>query len=293
MYAQAHINFQYPTLRVPEAFQSFMLTQNKSIKNRVLLLTVLLIIVLGLRMCVHGRVGGPGPVHAAVSTQAPAPAAVEKRGPFFFVSLKGTGEEASVQGNEFAVMLKRINLPEGYDRNPVLKPNETFWLANQQGIWQVACKNVQPVTVAAPASEQLEIDLQSVIPPQGNYWLLSKNPFPQQVWQWKESRPKGIDLRIIITVFEDQYRLDSVDVSLPEEEGDSPADVRVDIYHKKKNQKAWTRINRFMTNTEVRPYLDVNGDGVPEIINLEAYSETILRTFHPRIEVVTIDRSGV
>jgi hypothetical protein len=270
-----------------------MRTQNKSIKNRVLPLTVLLIIVLGLRLFVQGGVGVSGPAHAAVTTQAPASPAVEKRGPSFFVSLKGAGEEASVPGNEFVVMLKKINLPEGYDQNPVLKPNETFWLANQQGIWQVACKSVRPVTVAAPASEQLEIGLQADIPPQGNHWLLSKDPFPQQVWQWKEFRAKGIVLRIIITVFQDQYRLDSVDVSIPQEEGDSPADVRVDIYHKKKNQKTWTRINRFMTNSEVRPYLDVDGDGVPEIINWEAYDETILRTFYPKIEVVAIDRSGV
>ena len=65
------------------------------------------------------------------------------------------------------------------------------------------------------------------------------------------------------------------------------------IQRRQKNDAGLTRINSFMTNSEVRPYLDVDGDGVPGIISLEWYNEAALRSFSPEIKVIAIDHSGV
>jgi hypothetical protein len=101
--------------------------------------------------------------------------------------------------------------------------------------------------------------LQSGAPLQGNGRLFSQDPFPQQLWKQTEV----------------------------------PAQVRIDIHRRQQNDAGWTGKNSFMTNSEVRPYLDVDGDGVPGIISLEWYNEAVPRLFSPEIEVIAIDHSGV
>jgi hypothetical protein len=254
---------------------------------------VFLIVVFGMfLLSCQERPQQTGSMKTATETPPPATSIAVSPGPILFVILKGA-EKGAVSATEVTVFLKKINLPDGYDQNPIIKVNETYWLATPRGAWQVTCKSIQalPKTVG-PASEKLEITLQSGSPIQGNSWLLSKTPFPPQTWQQKEVPARNVDLRVIITTTNDEFMLDSVNLPVSNE-GDGPAPVRVDIHRKKKNEASWTRINSFMTNSEVRPYMDVDGDGVPEIFNLEWYSESVLRSFYPKVEVVAIDRSGV
>lgn len=253
---------------------------------------VFLIGILGTFLfCCQERTQQTGPMKTATETPPSAASTGEPRGAVFFVILKGA-EKGAVSASEITVFLKKINLPDGYDQDPIIKVHETYWLATPRGAWQVTCKSIQELPeTAGPASEKLEIVLQSGSPVQGNSWLLSKTPFPPQMWQQKEVPAKDVDLRVIITTATDEFMLDSV--ALPvSDAGDGPAPVRIDIHQKKKNETSWTRINSFMTNSEVRPYMDVDGDGVPEILNIEWYNEQVLRSFYPKVEVVTIDRSG-
>ncbi len=271
--------------------------KTKVLRTRVLIQSVLLIIVLGLLWFLsQDRFRGAGRTETA-GTREPAPlvtAPAKPRGPIFFVALQGEGTAS--QRNEVIVLLKKINLPEGYDRAPVIKANGSYWLASPLGIWLVTCKSVQAAAgrEQGPGGGQLEIMLQSRSPLQGNSWLLAEDPFPPQMWQQKEVTAKGVDLRVIITTHSDEFMLDSI--YLPDkqdEDADGPAQVRIDIHRKQKNETGWTKINSFITNSEVRSYIDVDGDGVPEIINVEWYDEGVLRSFYPEIKVIAIDHSGV
>lgn len=224
-----------------------------------------------------------------------ATATAEPEGPFFFAALEGEASTAE-QGTEVTVFVKQINLPTDYRENPQISANETWWLGGEQGIWQVACRNVETVADGSgPGTGGLRISLQSVSPIKGTYWLLSKTPLPPQMWQQKEVSAKGVLLRVIVTTGGDEFMLDSVGIPPKEgeEEADGPAQVRIDISYRKKDDTSWSKRNSFMTNSEVRPFFDVDGDGVPEIINVEWYSETILRKFYPNTEIVAIDASGV
>jgi hypothetical protein len=199
-------------------------------------------------------------------------------------------------GTEVTVFIKQLNLPDNYREVPLIRPGETWWLGSPEGIWKVTCGTVEAAADrTGPGTGGLLVRLRSANPVKGRGWMLSKSPLPQQTWQQKEEVTKDGTVRVIVTTGKGQFRLDSV--SLPPKEGvdeaDGPSEVRVDIYQRKKADGTWKKRDSFMTNSEVRPYLDVDGDGVPEIINLEWYNDTILRRFYPGIKVLVIDRSGV
>ena len=224
------------------------------------------------------------------------PACSEKaQGPLYFVSAEGEGTSTE-HGTEVTVFLKQLNLPDNYKEVPPIRTGETWWLGAAEGIWQVTCGNVETAAGrTGPRTGGLLVLLKSATPVKGRGWLLSKSPLPRQTWQQREEVTKDGTLRVIITTGKGQFRLDSV--NLPPKEGmdeaDGPSEVRVDIHQRKKADDKWKKRDSFMTSAEARPYLDVDGDGVPEIINFEWYNDPVLRRFYPGIKVLAIDRSGV
>lgn len=214
----------------------------------------------------------------------------------FFGTL--AGHVSTPTGTQPQVYIKYINLPDDAREKPVIKAGEKWWLGGDgASVTEVTCTKVEP-TSGVPGflgGPGLLVSVQSGTPLPGSYWLFSKNPLPVQTWQSREEPADGNTSRVIVATLNGEFRLDSVDIpsKAGEEEGDGPAEVRVDVYHRDGKGGPWKKISSFMTNSDVRPYLDVDGDGVPEIISEVWYNSIALQSFYSKKKVVVFNRSGV
>ncbi len=211
----------------------------------------------------------------------------------YFVREQDKGARTE-QGVEVTVKIQLLNLPKDYRQNPPVKPGDTWWLRTGKGSLRARVRSVAVQESPYPALGRLSVKLRTEGPVTKRITLISRCPIGEQTWTAKKPRDDTMPYRVVVTTEQGLFRLDSDEV-VPEggyPEGDGPSQVRVDVYEKKTGEQKWKKRTSFMTNSPAEPYLDVDGDGVPEITSIEWYRETILRRFYPKVEVIAVDASG-
>jgi hypothetical protein len=137
--------------------------------------------------------------------------------------------------------------------------------------------------------------------------ILSFQPLPAQRWHPIEAPPKDkADLatrlgrepsRLTLAPFEtgDNHRYLVVDYSLPCPDGSSECgdfnDVETAVY-RESAESGWERVDSFVDGGST-PFVDIDGDGIPEVIGSTGYKGYVLRRIIPRREKLVTSHSGV
>jgi hypothetical protein len=214
----------------------------------------------------------------------------------------GGVHEQRVEAKELVLFINGLDLPGDYRTQVPIPPGTELWLGRDHQVVRGRCVAAAATGIDGMAGPQvglsLRVKVDRLLEPGGV--LISTEPLPRQTWKAEEVEEEGRDepVWIIRTADGERYRLSAEypAETTGEEEGgdetgfDGPAEVTVIV--EQRTAKGWRRIATIATNSAAEPFFDVDGDGVPEIINVEWYQEWVVRSFAPVQEIVRLS-SGI
>ncbi len=190
---------------------------------------------------------------------------------------------------EAPIFINGLNLPENYRQSPPIQKDETWWLYIHGKELKVHCQTVTVEGDGLPGVSsgiKATFSAQEAIP--NGYAVLSKTSFPIQTWRSERNGSNAI----IHTKDQKSFLIENSTKPAKNVVMEGPAEVTVSIFELTRDGNR-TLITSFGTNSPVDPIIDIDGDGVPEVVNVEWYKEIILRRFFPKVETIVIRSSGV
>ena len=169
---------------------------------------------------------------------------------------------------------------------PTFKEGEKLWLGTTKGPILGEClesTELDGSDVKGPGTG-VEVRLWSDSGiPQGTV-LISRTPFPKQTWHVKNL---GNDALLINTLNKGMFKIKNHEVPPPEmpDGYDGPLNFQITIL-RSFDGKSWNELMNFDSNGSAEPFIDVDGDGIPETVTVERYGKRILERFFPKKEIV-------
>jgi hypothetical protein len=213
----------------------------------------------------------------------------------------GGVREQRADGKELVLFINGLDLPGDYRARAPIPAGSELWLGRDKQVVHGRCVVAGAAggegTAGPEVGLSLRVKVDRLLEP--GAVLISTEPLPRQTWKAEEVEEEGRDapVWIIRTADGERYRLSAEfpaesagEEASEEPEGDGPAEVTVIV--EQRAAGGWRCIATIATNSAAEPFFDVDGDGVPEIVNVEWYQELVVRSFAPIQEIVRLS-SGI
>jgi hypothetical protein len=153
----------------------------------------------------------------------------------------------------------------------------------------------------------LILNIKVADPVKQGWAVLSFHPFPLQTWTSMDALPRekvdiakrlGHDLnRLALAKFEtrDQSQYLVVDYRFPCPDGSTECgdynEVETTVF-RGSSRSGWERLYSFVDGGS-KPFVDVDGDGIPEVVGSTGYKGYVLRSIVPEQKIIVTSHSGV